>query len=95
MLPLPFVFGGLLSLLPYYGLVTGLIGGVVNVPATLALVGMHAVFGLLAVFFRQRWWIAFTNPVREVCWWWILLRSVVLYHRRGLVWRGRHYSGPG
>jgi hypothetical protein len=32
------------------------------------------------------------NPLREVGWWWIMLRSIVVYHRRGIVWRGRSYS---
>ncbi|MCP4246156.1 MAG: glycosyltransferase [bacterium] len=89
----PFVLGTLLTALPYYGFIRGLTEGALNVPATISLAAMHVVLGGLAIWFRQPWPIAVLNPVREFGWWWIVLRSMVLYYRRGLVWRDRHY-GP-
>ncbi len=91
-LPLLFVVGALVSLLPYFGLVHGLAGGSVSVPACIALALMHLVLGGLAWWHRQPWYIAVLNPVREVGWWWIVLRSMWRYHRRGLIWRGRNYG---
>ena len=52
-----------------------------------------SVLGCIAVVFRQPWYIAFLSPLRELGWWWIYLRSMVVYHRKGLVWRGRRYAG--
>ncbi len=89
---IPFVAGTLVSLLPYFGFAAELWAGSVSVPASIALVGMHVVLALLALIFRQPWYIAFLNPVRELCWWWILVRSFVEHRRAGLVWRGRRYG---
>ena len=92
LLPIPFVGGLLLTLLPYYSFFGGLLAGFISVPAATSLIFMHMVFGLISLFFQQPWYIAFLNPLREVGWWWIMLRSIVVYHRRGIVWRGRSYS---
>jgi GT2 family glycosyltransferase len=91
LLPIPFVGGLLLTLLPYYVFFDGLLAGFVNVPAVTSLIFMHMVFGCISLFFQQPWYIAFLNPVREVGWWWIMVRSLVVYHRKGIVWRGRSY----
>ena len=93
LLPIPFVCGLLLTLIPYYGFLNGLLAGFVSVPAMISLFFMHTVFGCIAAFFRQPWYIAFLNPLREVGWWWIMVRSLVVYHRQGIVWRGRSYQG--
>ena len=36
--------------------------------------------------------VAFSDPVRELCWWVIIVRSLIVYHREGIVWRGRRYD---
>jgi chlorobactene glucosyltransferase len=90
-LPIPFVGGFLLTLLPYYGFFDGLLAGFINVPAAISLIFAHLVFGSISLFFKQPWYIAFLNPLREVGWWWIMVRSLVVYHRKGIVWRGRSY----
>jgi len=82
----------LITYLPYAGFAAGLLRGSPNFPATIALVLMHLVSGGLAWWFRQPWYVAFLNPVRELGWGWILLRSAARYYRRGLVWRGRTYG---
>jgi cellulose synthase/poly-beta-1,6-N-acetylglucosamine synthase-like glycosyltransferase len=92
-LPILFVGGLILTLLPYYGFFDALLSGFVSVPATTSLFFMHAVFGCIAVFFQQPWYIAFLNPLRELGWWWIMVRSLVIYHQKGIVWRGRRYRG--
>jgi hypothetical protein len=53
---------------------------------------MHAVLGGLVLWFRQPWYVALLNPVRELGWTWIVIRSMLLYHRHGLIWRGRNYG---
>ncbi len=88
----PFIVGTLLSLLPYAGLLIGLLAGFVSVPAITALALMHLVTGGLTIRFHQPWYVTFLNPVREVCWWGILLRSFFVFRREGLVWRGRRYD---
>ena len=88
----PFAVGAVVSILPYCGFLARLAAGSVSVPASISLVCMHAILAGLAIHFRQPWYIAFLNPLREVCWWWILIRSAVQYHSRGLVWRGRTYD---
>ncbi len=90
----PFVLGAIVSLVPYIGLAIGLQRGVVDVPSVIALTTMHVVMGFLAVHFRQRWYVTFLTPLREICWWGILIRSVVIYRRHGIVWRGRRYAIP-
>jgi glycosyltransferase involved in cell wall biosynthesis len=90
-LPIPFVGGFLLTLLPYYAFSDGLLAGFIRVPAAISLIFAHLVFGCISLFFKQPWYIAFFNPLREVGWWWIMLRSLVVYHRKGIVWRGRSY----
>lgn len=92
LLGVPFILGAILSLLPYIGLVIGLLAGSISVPATTALVLMHVVMATLVIKFRQRWYVTFLNPVREVLWWGVLLRSLVAYLRHGIVWRGRQYK---
>jgi glycosyltransferase involved in cell wall biosynthesis len=91
-LPIPFVGGLLLTLLPYYGFFDGLLAGFIHVPAAISLIFAHLVFGCISLFFKQPWYIAFLNPLREIGWWWIMLRSLVVYHRKGIVWRGRSYK---
>jgi len=92
LLPIPVVVGALVSLLPYAGFALALAGGSVSVPASISLACMHVILAVLALRFRQSWCIAFLNPVRELCWWWIILRSFVRYRRHGVVWRGRTYG---
>ncbi len=88
----PFVVGIVFSLLPYYGFAAACWAGSISVPASIALAGMHVVMASLAVIFRQPWYITFLNPLREVCWWWILIRSYRQHRRHGVVWRGRTYG---
>jgi hypothetical protein len=45
----------------------------------------------LSLLFHQPWYIVLLDPLREVCWWWIVFRSAILYKRVGLTWRGRAY----
>jgi glycosyltransferase involved in cell wall biosynthesis len=92
LLGVPFLLGTLLSLLPYIGLVIGLPAGSMSAPATTALVLMHLVMVSLVIKFRQRWYVTFLNPVREVLWWGVLVRSFIAYLRHGIVWRGRQYK---
>jgi glycosyltransferase involved in cell wall biosynthesis len=92
LIPVVFIMGLVISLLPYGGFVYGLAVGSFSVPACVALVLMHAVLGGLVLWLRQPWYVAFLNPVRELGWMWIVLRSMVLYYRRGLIWRGRNYG---
>lgn len=87
-----FVLGAITSLLPYFAFAAGLRSGSVSIPATISLVLMHAVFAWIAIHFREPWYTIFLNPVRELGWWWIYVRSVVLYHRKGIVWRDRSYA---
>ena len=91
-LPIPFVGGFILTLLPYYAFFAGLLVGFIPVPAAISLIFAHLLFGCISLFFKQPWYIAFLNPLREVGWWWIMVRSLVVYHRKGIVWRGRSYS---
>ena len=91
LLPIPFMGGLLLTILPYYAFFDGLLAGFISVPAATSLIFMHMVFGCVSFFFEQPWYIAFLNPLREIGWWWIMLRSLVVYHRKGIVWRGRSY----
>ena len=89
---LPFVVGIVFSLLPYYGFAASCWAGSISVPASIALVCMHVVMASVAVIFRQPWYITFLNPVRELCWWWILIRSYRQHRRHGVIWRGRTYG---
>jgi glycosyltransferase involved in cell wall biosynthesis len=90
-LPLIPLLSFTLNFAPYYGFVHALLAGTISVPASIAICFMHLVFGGLAVAFRQSWAITFLNPVREAGWWWILARSMVIYYRKGVIWRGRIY----
>ena len=92
LLPIPVFVGALVSLLPYVGFASALAGGSVSVPASISLACMHVILAVLALRFRQSWCIVFLNPVRELSWWWILLRSFIRYRRHGVVWRGRTYG---
>ncbi|MGB2987098.1 MAG: glycosyltransferase [Phycisphaerae bacterium] len=87
----PFLLGTILSLLPYIGLIAGMTHGFISIPAMIALILMHLVTVGLAIRFHQPWYVTFLNPLREVCWWGVLLRSFIAYHRHGIVWRGRRY----
>lgn len=92
LLPLYFLLGITISILPYWGFAAGLVDGRINVPATISLVVMHAVMGGLAWRYGEPWYIMFLNPLREIGWFWIFLRSFLVYRRKGLVWRGRSYQ---
>lgn len=91
LLPLYLAVATVVSFLPYYGFVAGLAAGQTNIPATISLVMMHAVLAGIAWRYREPWYITFLNPLRELGWLWIFTRSLVLYYRKGLVWRGRSY----
>ncbi len=92
MLPLYLLLGTTTAVLPYLALACGLMQGIVNTPATIALILTHAVFAGLVIFYREPWYTLFTSPLREIGWMWIFVRSFILYHRKGLVWRGRAYA---
>lgn len=87
----PFIGGTVISFLPYVGFVDGLIHSQINVPATISLVLMHLIFLGIALTFKQPFRIMFLNPVRELAWWWIIVRSFFVYHKKGILWRGREY----
>lgn len=91
LLPLYVVVATVVSFLPYYGFVAGLVVGEPSLPATISLALMHVVFAGLAWQYQERWYITFLNPIRELGWLWIFIRSFFLYQRKGLVWRGRSY----
>lgn len=90
-LPLYLLVGIIVSFLPYLGLANGVLHHHWSIPAMISLVAMHVVFAGLAWRYREPWYIAFCNPLREVGWLWIFIRSFVVYCRKGLVWRGRSY----
>ncbi len=92
LLPVPFVLGTLLSIVPYVGLLSIFWSGVASTPAIAPIVLMHLVATGLVIRFHQPWYVAFLMPVREIGWWGILLRSFVTYYRKGIVWRGRRYD---
>lgn len=91
LMPLGFLLAMILSLLPYIGLVAGLIGGSVSAAAIAALALMHLVMACTVIRFHQPWYVACSNPVRELFWWGIVLWSCISYHRSGIIWRGRQY----
>lgn len=93
-LPLYFLLAAVVSFLPYYGFIQGLIAGQVHVAAAASLVLMHATFAGIAWRYGEPWYITFLNPLRELGWLWIFTRSFFLYRRDGLVWRGRSYVQP-
>ena len=62
-------------------------------PSLISLGLMHLVMVILTVSFHQPWYVIFLNPIRELGWWFIILRSFLVYRRKGLVWRGRTYPG--
>ncbi len=93
-LPVVLAMSALLNFVPYIGLGVSLAGGAPSLPAILALAFMHGVFAAIALFFRQPWFIAFTNPLREALTLFILFRSMAAYFRRGVTWRGRTYDLP-
>ncbi|MCP4594209.1 MAG: glycosyltransferase [bacterium] len=92
LLPIPLSLGLVVSVVPYVGLTAGIIAGTLSTPAMISLGCMHVILAGLAWRLRQPWYVALLNPVRELCWWWILLRSAVRYFRYGLLWRGRSYG---
>jgi hypothetical protein len=92
-LPLYLLVGIVVSFLPYVGLANVLLHHQWSIPAKF-LAAMHLVFAGLAWRYREPWYITFCNPLREVGWLWIFVRSFVVYCRKGLVWRGRSYPAP-
>ncbi len=90
--PLYFLSGAILSILPYVGLAIGLANGFWSTPALLALGMMHAIYAGLAYRFAEPWYITFTNPIRELGWWYIFMRSFIVFQRKGVVWRDRSYA---
>jgi glycosyltransferase involved in cell wall biosynthesis len=80
------------SFLPYFGFVDGLAHGRIIIPAAISLAAMHLIFAGIAWRYGEPWYITFLNPLRELGWLWIFTRSLVVYCRKGLVWRGRSYS---
>ncbi len=92
LLPLFFVVGAILGVLPYVGLGIGLFNGIWSTPALLSLGMMHAIFAGQAIRFAEPWYITFTNPIREIGWWYIFARSFIVYRRKGVVWRNRSYA---
>jgi len=87
----PFLFGSIVILVPYVGLVMGLVRGAVPAPVWWSLGLMHAVGLTIAWDFRQPLSTALLAPVRELGWWWIMLRSMLRYWRKGIHWRGRTF----
>lgn len=87
-----YIIAPIMSFLPYYGFVVGLVNEKLSVPATISLCMMHTIFAWIAWRFRQPWYITFLNPLRELGWLWIMTRSFVVYMRKGLVWRERVYG---
>ena len=94
-LPIPIVGGFFIVFMPYIGFAAGLASGDIRPQVYVTLGLMHAMMGLIAALFQQPWHIIFLNPVRELAWWWIILRSCIAYYRKGIVWRGRRYTGVG
>jgi glycosyltransferase involved in cell wall biosynthesis len=92
LLPLSYVVGVAMSLMPYIVFLVTLVEGDPSVPAGVALVLMHATLAMLAIRLRQPWYIIVANPIRELLWWWIFARSFASYWCKGLEWRGRTYS---
>lgn len=92
LLPAPFILGALLDFVPYVGLAVELRSGPVTAPTMAALVVMHLVTIGLVIRFRQPWYVAFLEPLRQIGWWGIMLRSFFVYQRKGIVWRGRRYD---
>lgn len=90
----PFVLGFILSILPYVGLYYGIFfNGVYMLPSAIALMLMHLILFVTSRIFRQPWYIAFLNPVRELGWWLIIILSFIYYYRHGGVrWRGRTFK---
>ncbi len=91
-LPLPFVLGLVASLLPYGALARDLLAGAISPPVCIALVLMHLTLAGVAWWQRLPWYVVLLNPLRELGWMWIVIRSMWLYYRRGLVWRDRNYG---
>jgi glycosyltransferase involved in cell wall biosynthesis len=92
LLPVYFALGLMISILPYCAFAWGLVAGRMILPALISLAIMHVVFAGIAWRYQEPWYIAFTNPLRELGWLWIFARSAVLYYRKGLIWRGRSYA---
>ena len=53
---------------------------------------MHVLCTYVLIRFRQPLYVALLGPLREILWWWIMLRSYLVYRREGLIWRGRKYD---
>lgn len=81
--------------LPYLAFIWGLAQGVLNPPATIALILMHVTLGGCGLLFKIPWPVAFLSPVSEMLWLWIIARGFFAYRKKGLVWRGRAYGETG
>jgi len=85
--------GALLSLLPYAGILFAATGRpAAAAPSILALLLMHLLLFWQMRLFQMPVFAACANPVRELLWWWIIVRSFLRYLRQGVVWRGRRYE---
>lgn len=90
----PFVVGTIISFIPYIGFIHGLVNNYVNYLALASLCFMHAAFLLIVLSFRQPWYVTFLNPLRELGWMLIFLRSFIFYYKEGgIIWRGRKFKG--
>lgn len=95
LLPVYIVIGLLLSVFPYAAAGLACLGGGAFagwwVPSLIALGLMHVVLAFMAFRYGEPWYVALTNPLREIGWLYIFTRSFILYYRKGLQWRGRTY----
>ncbi len=91
---LPFIIGFIFCFMPYIALFHGFMNSQIYINAVVALTLMHIVYAMLVLTFRQPWFIVFVCPLSELLWWWMLIKSVWMFKRKGLVWRGRNYKVP-
>lgn len=89
---IPVVIGFFGNIMPYIGLAAAPFTGGIRPQVYVTLGVMHAIMTVIKISFHQPWHIIFLSPVRELAWWWIILRSGLAYRRSGIVWRGRQYS---
>jgi chlorobactene glucosyltransferase len=91
MLVIPFGLGSVINFVPYLGLAGMALTGAASLPTVLSLSLMHLTLVIMTAFCRLAWPVALLSPLRELAWWWITIRSMLEYHRRGVSWRGRRY----